>query len=1023
MALALTLAGTQETDGARVAAIGVPGVGPLVQRAARARLEALQASLPRAPYVNAGGALPIAIQIANVGEANLAVCRVRIHAEGAAPTDTLLEASIAGGHTVTMVTLLRAAATPGALLLDATLEAAIDSNDPSRQDAWMEPRAAHLELLAERPGELQAQVEPGQTRVSAGQATPWWISVQLDNPGDEPLRLHSPGADDLVFRRDGAGQADYIVVPPDSFEEGGLVLEGGRRGTLRYRIARTGEIGGAITVDARITATHDNDPGAAAATAIANAVFEVDAEPGLRILSTDSVTWRRQHGYDDFRVRIGQPFVVRAVVENTGGTWLDSILVQVDSQRGNSTIEAGLLASLGPGLRGAIDLQAVTGTWLSQPGLPETFTTYVHSARDRNSGLPVLAGAAVDNVSLAYVESAAQLVLEAWIDSPEGARDGELSAGQEFVLAARVDNRGSAEVSASGRLGIAMPPGYSLAAGDSEAFFSPGEIVRWTLQAPDDVVASPESLLVRITAVPLDLDAGEPAVVLRDQASVGVRVRETGVLACSLALVGPAGAADGTVSTGQLLELELHVQGDPELEAREATLVLPAGWRDASGEISKRDLPSDPEVRLGWPVIAGDIPGDLPVVLRVVARDRNDGTQRVATDTVQVRVERATRLALSAAIVAPAEASGGRLVPGQRFRLRARVRNHGQAAVTSGTLRLAELPLGYVANAFEQPLVFLPDGSAWLDWEVQCPASPRPGVESIRVACGTMPLDANTGAPAGFDADSTTARLAVSLVDDGVQLETIPMSLRLAAPGERRVPLLMLEIANQGAADVRVDSLGLWQTDGGTPLEVAWISAVHLVREDAPAETLAVSVSAAPLAWLVLPDAPALRLAAGTSARWELLADLVPGASPAAFAVALRAPQVPVPLVRCAQAGSGTPVPVRAAPRSALVSDPLRVLAPTLQAYNAPNPFHVGRETTTIRYQLEQSAMVEVRIATLTGELVWEARRQEETGGPALRALQWDGRNGAGQPVRNGVYVCHVQVGARTSRFKIAVVR
>ena len=110
-------------------------------------------------------------------------------------------------------------------------------------------------------------------------------------------------------------------------------------------------------------------------------------------------------------------------------------------------------------------------------------------------------------------------------------------------------------------------------------------------------------------------------------------------------------------------------------------------------------------------------------------------------------------------------------------------------------------------------------------------------------------------------------------------------------------------------------------------------------------------------------------------------------------------------------------------PRAPLVSAPTRIVAASQQAFNAPNPFHVGRETTSIRYAVDTSTEVEVRIATLQGELVWEHRAYEQVQGPELRAVVWDGRNGAGSEVRNGVYICQVRAGSRTTRFKIAVVR
>jgi hypothetical protein len=106
-----------------------------------------------------------------------------------------------------------------------------------------------------------------------------------------------------------------------------------------------------------------------------------------------------------------------------------------------------------------------------------------------------------------------------------------------------------------------------------------------------------------------------------------------------------------------------------------------------------------------------------------------------------------------------------------------------------------------------------------------------------------------------------------------------------------------------------------------------------------------------------------------------------------------------------------------------VASNEVRVVEAALQAYNAPNPFHVGRETTAIHYRQDGAGAVRVRIFTLQGGLVWETERHEAASGPVLGRIDWDGRNGAGQPVRNGVYVCHVSTATRTTTFKIAVVR
>jgi hypothetical protein len=95
---------------------------------------------------------------------------------------------------------------------------------------------------------------------------------------------------------------------------------------------------------------------------------------------------------------------------------------------------------------------------------------------------------------------------------------------------------------------------------------------------------------------------------------------------------------------------------------------------------------------------------------------------------------------------------------------------------------------------------------------------------------------------------------------------------------------------------------------------------------------------------------------------------------------------------------------------------------------NYPNPFAAGRESTTIAYYLPQDGYVTIKIYTVIGDLVItlldnvfksKGMHQEDT---------WDGRNGIGEVVLNGVYFCQIKVnyinGTSDKKVrKIAVVR
>lgn len=95
---------------------------------------------------------------------------------------------------------------------------------------------------------------------------------------------------------------------------------------------------------------------------------------------------------------------------------------------------------------------------------------------------------------------------------------------------------------------------------------------------------------------------------------------------------------------------------------------------------------------------------------------------------------------------------------------------------------------------------------------------------------------------------------------------------------------------------------------------------------------------------------------------------------------------------------------------------------------NYPNPFNPDIEQTEIRYYLPAASDVEIVIFTATGEKVRQMHfGAGGTGGQAgvNGGVFWDGRNGEGMAVLNGVYVAVIKVaeGDLTAKVKIAVVK
>ena len=95
---------------------------------------------------------------------------------------------------------------------------------------------------------------------------------------------------------------------------------------------------------------------------------------------------------------------------------------------------------------------------------------------------------------------------------------------------------------------------------------------------------------------------------------------------------------------------------------------------------------------------------------------------------------------------------------------------------------------------------------------------------------------------------------------------------------------------------------------------------------------------------------------------------------------------------------------------------------------NFPNPFAAGREETTVAFYLDGPGRVSLKIHTLRGELVRDLLANASREGGLHQDVTWDGRNGRGHVVRNGVYVAEISVtfdDGRSERLlrKVAVVR
>jgi hypothetical protein len=167
-----------------------------------------------------------------------------------------------------------------------------------------------------------------------------------------------------------------------------------------------------------------------------------------------------------------------------------------------------------------------------------------------------------------------------------------------------------------------------------------------------------------------------------------------------------------------------------------------------------------------------------------------------------------------------------------------------------------------------------------------------------------------------------------------------------------------------------------------------------------------------------------INLAPGTNTSFVLYADIAPGAKEGGFRFNITdGASISAHLLNFTNAvvqdyidSSGSPISDL---RSSIIVVKDDSFGKSLGSY--PNPFDPSKESATIEFWLENDSVVDVRIYTINGYLVRVlADGQRRTAG--IVSERWDGKNGTGDTVRNGVYFAVITTGTGPDR-KTGVVK
>jgi hypothetical protein len=316
------------------------------------------------------------------------------------------------------------------------------------------------------------------------------------------------------------------------------------------------------------------------------------------------------------------------------------------------------------------------------------------------------------------------------------------------------------------------------------------------------------------------------------------------------------------------------------------------------------------------------------------------------------------------------------------------------------------------------------------------PAAPATFLELEVTAPGLVAVDANMGAPVRVEPEpgdelplvSGLTRLLPAARDLSVALDgAMPAVLTGDGREVRAGTLRLTNDAPEGAGSIAIDRIVLSGADQGF-LAVALGRAVTAVAAWHDGTLWAWSTLGPDSVTAALVPAAPLDVAPGTPVDLDLR--FVTRTDPTVGALRLGCDATGIGVVQ--PAGGALTINVRPEGGQAfpLWTEAGHFSEASLAGSwsNFPNPFVPAREPTTFSYWLRAPATVTLRLWTLRNEIVRTLVGGEARTAGLHQTDRWDGRNGAGDLVRNGAYMAEISVryddGASERLLrKVAVVR
>ena len=620
-----------------------------------------------------------------------------------------------------------------------------------------------------------------------------------------------------------------------------------------------------------------------------------------------------------------------------------------------------------------------------------------------------------------------------FISNPLGAMDNSVSALQSFVVTAEITSNRvrnlQAEISFTGAF-TTVTPSVPVNEGTRQ-------VVTWTMTAPPD--ASVNTLTLTVSA----RDYRSNLALTNQVRTLMVSTQPITRFKLTPKITYPAGLTN-KISSEAPFKLSLYIQHQtgtaPYAESDAATIRLnaPPQFLDGMEPLIKTGLDSL-EWNLIAPAVGQDTLFDVNFTAAVLPRDANSGLE-AATDFVNVYfpvwVVRKTRLEILAHVQGQAGVSPITVRIGNEFNLVSVLHNLGSADYYGSYEVQLRLPAGYTTT---QPLTVTTEADT-VNWRIKLPDRVSDAPDTLVVKLLSAPKDFFTRTEAEIIRDSVKVLISPEagfMVATAFPVKSGTVGLR----GGANVAMLGLSLQNK---DQSIGSRSLLDTlkisfrnkRGEAVPARSVISRLAAVRHGSPAEVLAENTSPGNSSHVFLNFAKAVpdTIRGSDLYTMDILVDIADNANLTDFMMAIDSAAAIIArdaiyLNRLSIADSA----LNRVQYLGFSSGILVVVQSVLEESfcNYPNPFGTpSRPTTKFVYYLKEASDVQIKIFTLTGDLVqaWEytkATHPEQTSaGVHQDDVVWDGRNGRGEKVMNGVYLAYLKTEyGEMALAKIAVVK